>query len=136
MAGRPPLRIGQYGRVKRIHLGGGVWLARCRFRVSDGVTRIVERRGPLKDKRGARAERMLVEALAERRAPAARGEITLDTRIADLVQLHLARLAEDGKSPATMTTYRSAERKLIKFVGSLRVGEATPARLDAAIRSM
>ena len=35
-----------------------------------------------------------------------------------------------------MTTYRSADRKLTKFIGGLRVGEATPARLDAAIRSM
>ena len=52
------------------------------------------------------------------------------------MQLHLARLAEDNKTPATMTTYRSADRKLTKFIGGLRVGEATPARLDAAIRSM
>ena len=136
MAGRPPLRIGQYGRIKRIHLGGGVWLARTRFRDSDGVTRIVERRGPAKDKRGALAEQVLIEALHVRRAPGAAGEITLDSRIVDLVQLHLARLAEDNKAPATMTTYRSADRKLTKFIGGLRVGEATPARLDAAIRSM
>lgn len=78
----------------------------------------------------------MVEALQGRRAPGAGGEITLDTRIADLVQLHLARLADDDRSPATMTTYRSADRKLTKFIGALRVGEATPARLDAAIRSM
>ncbi len=136
MAGRLPLRIGQHGKITRIHLGGGVWLARCRFRDSDGVTRIVERRGPTKDKRGALAEQVLVEALQVRRAPGAAGEITLDTRIALLVRLHLARLDEDDKSPATMTTYRSADRKLTKFIGGLRVGEATPARLDAAIRSM
>ncbi len=136
MAGRPPLRIGQYGRIKRIYLGRGIWLARCRFRDSDGVTRIVERRGPARDKRGALAEQALVEALQGRRAPGAGGEITLDTRIANLVQVHLARLADDDRSPATMTTYRSADRKLTKFIGALRVGEATPARLDAAIRSM
>ncbi len=35
-----------------------------------------------------------------------------------------------------MTTYRSADRKLTMFIGALRVGEAKPARLDAAIRSM
>ena len=44
--GRPPLRIGQHGKITRKYLGGGVWLARARFRDSDGVTRIVERRGP------------------------------------------------------------------------------------------
>jgi hypothetical protein len=42
MAGRPPLRIGQHGKISRKYLGGGVWLARCRFRDSDGLTRIVE----------------------------------------------------------------------------------------------
>jgi hypothetical protein len=42
--GRPPLRIGAHGKISRTYLGGGVWLARCRFRDSDGLTRIVERR--------------------------------------------------------------------------------------------
>lgn len=138
MAGRPPLRIGQHGKIVRKPLGGGVWLARCRFRDSDGVTRIVERRSPVgeNDQYGKLAEDLLVTALLVRRAPAAAGEISLDTRIADLVDLHLVRLAEDDRSPATMTTYRSADRKLKKFIGALRVGEATPARIDAAIRSM
>ena len=77
MADRPPLRIGQYGRIKRIYLGRGVWLARCRFRDSDGVTRIVERRGPARDKRGALAEQALVEALQGRRAPGAGGRSLL-----------------------------------------------------------
>jgi integrase len=136
--GRPPLRIGQHGKITRKYLGAGVWLARTRFRDSDGVTRIVERRGPADDhdQHGKLAEDLLVEALQVRRAPGAAGEISLDTRIAALVDLHLVRLEEDGKSPATMTTYRSADRKLKKFIGALRVGEATPARLDAVIRSL
>lgn len=138
MVGRPPLRIGQHGKITRTSLGGGVWLARCRFRDTDGVTRIVERRSPAgaEDKHGKLAEDALIAALHVRRPPGAAGEISLDTRIAELVELHLDRLTEDGKAPATMTTYRSAERKLKKFIGALRVGEATPARLDAAIRSM
>jgi hypothetical protein len=58
MAGRPPLRIGQHGKISRTYLGGGVWKARCRYRDSDGVTRIIERRGPADelDKRGKLAE--------------------------------------------------------------------------------
>jgi integrase len=138
MAGRPPLRLGQHGKVTRKNLGNGVWLARCRFRDSDGVTRIVERRSPLgeSDQHGKLAEDALIAALQIRRAPGAAGKISLDTRIGELVKLHLERLEEDGKSPSTMTTYRSAERKFQKFIGALRVAEATPARLDAAIRSM
>jgi protein-L-isoaspartate(D-aspartate) O-methyltransferase len=42
----------------RTYLGGGVWVARCKFRDTDGVTRRVERRGPLDefDKHGKLAE--------------------------------------------------------------------------------
>jgi integrase len=64
------------------------------------------------------------------------GHISLDTRISDLVEQHLELLAEDGKSPSTMTTYRSAARKLRKFSEALRVGDATPGRLNAVIRSL
>ena len=138
MAGRPPLRIGQHGKITRKSVGGGVWLARCRFRDTDGVTRIVERRSPPDeyDQRGKLAEDLLIAALHVRRPPGAVGEISLDTKVLDLVGLHLGRLEEDGKSPATMTTYRSAERRLQKFVGAVRVGEATAGRIDAVIRSL
>lgn len=104
MPGRPPLRIGQHGKITRKYLGAGVSMARTRFRDSDGVTRIVERRGPADehDQHGKLAEDLLVEALQVRRPPGAAGEISLDTRIAALVDLHLARLEEDGESPATM----------------------------------
>lgn len=138
MAGRPPLRIGQHGKVTRTAVGGGIWLARCRFRDADGVTRIVERRSPagVEDKHGKAAEDALIEALKSRRAPGVSGEISLDTRISVLVDLHLERLSQDGKAPATLTTYRSAARKLAKFSDALRVGDATPGRMNAVIRSM
>ena len=82
MAGRPPLRIGQHGKITRKYLGGGVWLARARFRDPDGVTRIVERRGPAdeQDAHGKLAEDALVDALNQRRT-AGDSEITLDSRI-------------------------------------------------------
>ena len=53
-----------------------------------------------------------------------------------LIEQHLGRLAEDGRSPVTLSTNRFAAAKLAKFLGGVRVGEATPARIDAAIRSM
>ena len=69
MAGRPPLRIGQHGKINRTYLGGGVWMAQCRYRDSDGVTRRVERRGPPDehDQHGKLAEDALIEALVQRR---------------------------------------------------------------------
>src|SRR3954454_13575476 len=68
VAGRPPLRIGSHGKITRTYVGGGVWLARTRFRDSDGVTRIVERRGPADehDQYGKQAEDALIEALNQR----------------------------------------------------------------------
>ncbi len=36
----------------------------------------------------------------------------------------------------TLDTYRYDAAKLAKFIGGVRVGEATPARIDAALRSM
>lgn len=137
MAGRPPLRIGQHGRITRVSLGGGVWLARCKFRDSDGVVRRVERRGPAdeEDKYGKLAEDALIEALEGRRPPSDQ-EVSLDTKIMVLVNRHIDRLSEDGRSPATISTYKFAAGKLDKVIAGVKVGEATPPRIDAAVRSL
>jgi integrase len=115
-----------------------VWLARCRYRDADGVTRTVQRRSPpgVIDKRGKAAEDALIESLAGRRPPGVSGEVSLDTKISALVDQHLEVLDDLKRSPATMTTYRSAARKLARFSSALRVREATPGRLNAVIRSM
>lgn len=134
MAGRPPLRIGGHGKITRLDLGGGVWLARCRFRDTDGVTRIVERRGPAGDNYGNLAEDLLLEAIAGRRAT--EGETSLETKIADLVDRHIELLAEDGRAIRTIDTYTYCAKQLGKIIAGVRVGESTPARIDAAIRSM
>jgi len=138
MPGRPQLRIGAHGKITRICQGDGVWLAKCRYRDLDGVTRIVQRVGSADeyDKHGKLAQDALIESLNERRRLATSGEISTETKVYDLVERHLTRLDEDGRSPATMSTYRYNATKLKNFIGGLRVGEATAARIDAAIRSM
>ena len=139
MAGRPPLRIGQHGKISRRYIGNGVWEAQCRYRDTDGVTRRVRRIGPADqyDRRGKLAEDVLIEALAQRRSPSGGlDEIGLDTAVMTLVEAHLARLAEDGRAPATQATYRIVAGKLRTKLGGVRVGEATPVRIDAAPRSM
>jgi Phage integrase family len=138
VSGRPSLRIGQHGKVKRIYLSAGVWLARCRYRDSDGVTRIVQRVGPADDfdKRGKLAEDALIESLADRRPPSGSDAIGLDTLVVVLIDQHIARLAEDGRSVRTLDTYRYDATKFAKFIAGVRVGEASPARIDAALRSM
>lgn len=138
MAGRPPLRIGQHGKICRTYLGGGVWSAECRYRDADGVTRKVKRLGPADefDKHGKLAEDTLTEALRSRRPPLSANEIGLDTRLGDLVDRHLKRLEGKGRSPATMNTYRVAAKKLERFLGGVRVEEATAGRISDAIDGM
>ncbi|QKT12172.1 tyrosine-type recombinase/integrase [Rhodococcus sp. W8901] len=136
-AGRPPLRIGQHGKITRRDLGGGVWLAHCRFRDTDGVVRRVERRTPAgrRDQHGKVAERELLDHLDARRAPSEE-DVTDATTITALVRTYLGRLEEEGRSAATMDTYRFAAGKLESKIGGVRVGEATAGRIDTAIRAM
>lgn len=137
MAGRPPLRIGQHGKITRIDQGGGVWLARCRFRDTDGVVRIVERRSPAgqRDQHGNLAENELRDTLDARRAPSA-DDITESTTVRQLCELHLTRLEEEGRAARTLDTYRYTASKLYNLIGSVRAGEAKPDRVDAALRGM
>jgi len=113
VAGRPSLRIGAYGRIIRKPLGGGVWLAQCQYRDSDGVTRRVQRLSPpnVHDQYGKLAENALIEAIAERQPPAgAPGALTPETLVSALVEQHLERLAEDGRAPATLDWTRTDSR--------------------------
>lgn len=135
MAGRPPLRIGQHGKITRTQVDNDTWIARCRYRDTDGVTRIVERRSPTSDQYGKRAEDALMEALTTRQHSDG-GEITLDTKIIDLVTRHIDRLEEDGRADRTIDTYRYCAKLLTKIIAGVRVREATASRIDAAIRSM
>ena len=88
------------------------------------------------DKCGKLAEDALIEALAEPRPPSGPDAIGLDTLVVVLIDQHITRLAEDGRSVRTLDTYRYDAAKLAKFIAGVRVGEAAPARVDAALRSM
>lgn len=137
MAGRPRLRIGAHGKITRINLGGGIFIARCRYRDLDGVVRRVERRGPdgVTDQYGKLAEEALLEALTARRPPGD-GDLTLDTSVMALVGTHIDRLEADGKAVRTIDTYRYDAQRLKKFMASVRVGEASAGRIDAVLRSV
>ncbi|WP_245813786.1 hypothetical protein [Rhodococcus marinonascens] len=132
MPGRPPLRIGQHGKVTRVDLGADVWLARCRFRDDDGVARIVERRSPAgrRDQHGKLAEQELLDALDARRTPS-EDEVTAETTLSALCRAYLLRIEEEGRSTATMDTYRFAAGKLEAKIGGVRVLRH---RLDGSTR--
>ncbi len=103
-------------------------MAQCRFRDTDGVTRRIQRLGPSDehDKYGKLAADALIEALADRRPPSGAGSIGLETPVMTLVDQHIERLAEDGRSARTLDTYRYTGAKLSKFMAGVKVGERRP----------
>ncbi len=113
-------------------------MVRTRFRDTDHITRVVERRVQTdeSDKHGRAAEEVLIAALAGRVPPASGGNVTPDTKLATLVERHIERLTEDGRSPATIDTYTAAARKLKKILGGLPVGEVKADVVDEALRTM
>ncbi|KAA0096677.1 site-specific integrase [Mycolicibacterium sp. P1-18] len=138
MAGRPPLRIGQHGKITRTQLAAGVWAARCRFRDSDGVTRRVERTTPLGDvdAYGKAAEDALRDALAERRPPGT-GSITAATTLGELLVRYVERCRSDGElAPKSVDTYEATLNAVRSRLADIRVSEASPGLLDEILRGI
>lgn len=138
MAGRPPLRIGQHGRITRTQVEPGVWVARCRYRDLDGVTRPVERRTPpnLRDEYGARAEAALLDAIAARRPPGT-GSLTGSTSLGELLDRYVERARADGElAPKSVDTYAATIAAVRKRLADIRVSEATPGLLDEILRGI
>lgn len=135
MAGRPSLRIGEHGKIRRVQLDKGIWKATCRYRDTDGVTRVVERRSTGGDTYGKKAEDLLLASLASRQPPGVVGEIHHGTKVVSLIETHIERSREDWAARTT-DTYTYTAGQLAKLIKGLRVEEATPPRIDAALRSM
>lgn len=138
MAGRPPLRIGQHGKITRVQTAPGVWVARCRYRDRDGVTRRLERMTPagVEDEYGDKAEAALWDAIAARRPPGS-GRITSATLIGDLLTRYVEQCREDGDlAPKSVDTYAATLNAVRpRFVG-IRVSEAEPGLLDEILKGI
>lgn len=131
MPGRPPLRIGQHGKITRSQLAKDVWVARCRYRDRDGVTRRLERMSPegVADEYGAKAESALLDAIADRRPPGT-GTTTGSTLLGELLDRYIERCRADGDlAPKSVDTYEATLNAVkSRFVG-IRVSEADPGLL-------
>lgn len=125
MAGRPRLRIGQHGRVKRTEIASGVWIARAHYRGTDGITRRIQRRSPGPDKHGNLAETALLDYLAAENRNAA-GLITTDSLIPALIDARLDRMeATSDYAARTIAAYRDDAALLTTRMAGVRVGELT-----------
>src|SRR3954452_2659609 len=136
--GRPPLRIGQHGKITRTQITPGVWSARCRFRDSDGVTRRVERITPAGavDEYGRLAEEALRDAVAARRPPGT-GSVTAATTLGELLSRYIERCRSDGElAPKSVDTYAATLAAVRSRLADIRVSEATPGLLDEILRGI
>lgn len=138
MAGRPPLRIGQHGKITRAQVAKDVWVARCRYRDRDGVTRRLERMTPagVDDEYGDKAEGALFDAIAERRPPGT-GTITGVTLLGELLDRYIERCRADGDlAPKSIDTYEATLNTVKpRFVG-IRVSEADPGLLNDILKGI
>lgn len=131
---RPPLPVGAHGRIKRTQLADGRWMALCRVRDPDGMTRRVYRYTPehvKNDRTGAAAENALLEALTKRvYSP----DVDADMRLSALWDLYRQQLVEAGRSKSTLRSYDSVAKRMVAGVGGLRIREARTQRLDEHVR--
>lgn len=138
MAGRPPLRIGQHGKITRSQLSRDVWVARCRYRDRDGITRRLERMSPdtEPDEYGAKAEAALQDAIADRRPPGT-GNTTGSTLLGELLDRYIERCRADGDlAPKSVDTYEATLNTVKpRFVG-IRVSEADPGLLNDILKGI
>jgi integrase len=138
MAGRPPLRIGTHGKITRRAMGGGIWVARCRYRDMDGVTRRIERMTPAgtEDEYGDKAEDALWDAIATRRRPGS-GSITARTLLVDLLAQYIKQCRNDGElAPKSIDTYEATLITVRRRFLGIRVGEAEPGLLNEILKGI
>lgn len=132
---RPPLPIGDHGRISRREATPGHWVASCRVRDSDGQTRKVTAGGET----GAKAERALVASLKDRArgASGTSGEITADSTVADLADAWMIERVLEGKlDKQTHDRDESLVRtKILPHLGRRKLREVTPGSVDRLLRA-
>lgn len=137
MAGRPPLTIGTYGKIrtKDVTKPGQARTYRSwsRYRGADGVTRLYSATGATESK----AERALKSKFAGM-AGLGSGGITPESRFAvaagEWIEEMAAAVAAGERSPTTESTYRGIlARHVLPALGELRLREITTGRVDAML---
>lgn len=129
---RPPLDLGTHGEITLTAMPSGKVRARTRFRDYDGRVRLIERHGTS----NAAATRALKAAVKERHTPGS-GDLTRNTRIADLVAVWWVDFLERDTAPATVRRYREVlDWYILPKLGSIRLGEVSVGLLDNMLRSV
>lgn len=135
---RPPLPMGTHGSIKVARRDGvsGSYVAKCRFRDYDGVTRLLERSGATK----AAASRAIQDEIRSRIGTAA-APLRPDHTFERAAEIWLAKLdaqVRDGaRAVTTADTYRQRLRAVVlPAVGQWRLYECTVPRFDAFFNTL
>ncbi len=122
---RPPLALGHHGTIK-VGRESGQWVARCRIRDLDGVTRRVARWGRSK----AAAQQALQEELRTRLGQ--RTEVLRpNSRFREASDIWMGKIRE-RRADSTADTYASClNNQVLPQLGELRLVECDVAHLDA-----
>lgn len=100
---RPPLPLGTAGTITTGEAAPGRWVARCRFRDWDGVTRQVKASGATRTK----AENALKVALRDRSYSPGSDALKDSSTVAELLEHWITAPARaDRLSPQTLSQYR------------------------------
>ncbi len=122
---RPPLPLGEHGEIS-IAPKRGQWVARCRFRGLDGVTRKVERWG--KSRTAARLA--LQDELRAQRGERAE-MLRPESRFREAADIWMGKIRA-RRADSTADTYEHCLRKqVLPQLGELRLYECDVAQLDA-----
>ena len=130
---RPPLPLGTPGAITTKEESPGVWVARCRFRDHDGVTRRLWKQGPSKTAaRGA-----LHQTIQDRQRGSGGGSVlTPASRFKDAAELYLAKVDRKREDSTHALYAYHLERTILPALGSLQLRECTVARLDAFLEAL
>lgn len=141
---RPPLPVGIAGRISAQRLPDGPkgearWVAVCRYRDADGVTRRIKRHTPdgMDDPKGEKTELILKAAVRDRPATiAAADALSGDTKVSALWERYRSTLVDSHRSAATLESYERMAKPILADMGALRVREVSTQRLDGFLREI
>ncbi|GAA4785542.1 site-specific integrase [Actinomycetospora chlora] len=126
---RPPLPLGTPGTISVAEEEPGSWVARCRFRDHDGVTRRLRKHGPSK----TAAKGALHELIQQRqRGKTGYGAVlTPASRFRETAELYLAKVDRKREDSTHALYAYHLDRTILPALGALQLRECTVARLDA-----
>lgn len=122
---RPPLPLGQHGTIS-VTSKGARWVARCRVRGLDGVTRHVQKSG-----RSRTAARLVLQEELRAQHGERTEMLRPNSRFRDAASIYMGKIsARREDSTAEAYTYW-LDRLVIPQLGELRLGECDVAQMDA-----